>query len=233
MLSEKRAKMQFKVENAVLDSGVKIIFAVMENIDNTGENAQWREYREKRLEELYAQYEGIDVHADTILEGFNILHDNVGVKRRKNIPASENLIKLLLKNHGMFYINKAVDIYNLVSLETKLALGAHNIDNVSGDVTLRFTDGTERYIPLGQEQPVPVAPHEYCYCDDDNEVLCRLEIRQVNKTRVDEQTRNIFYIVQGNEATPESLLTEAAERIISLTEKYCGGSGHIVIPEVI
>ena len=226
-------KMQFRVEKAVLDSGVKILFAVMENIDNTGENAEWDEYREKRLTELYAQYEDIDVHADPILEGFNILHDNVGVKRRKNIPASENLIKLLLKNHGMTFINRAVDIYNIVSLETKLALGAHNIDNVSGNVALRFTDGSEKFIPLGQEQPVPVAPHEYCYCDDDNEVLCRLEIRQVNKTRVDEQTRNIFYIVQGNEATPESLLTEAAERIISLTEKYCGGSGRIVVPEII
>ncbi|MBQ9384814.1 MAG: hypothetical protein IJT87_11320, partial [Ruminiclostridium sp.] len=167
------------------------------------------------------------------LEGFNILHDNVGVKRRKNIPASENLIKLLLKNHGMFYINKAVDIYNLVSLETKLALGAHNIDNVSGDVTLRFTDGTERYVPLGQKEPVPVAPHEYCYCDDDNEVLCRLEIRQVNKTRVDENTCNIFYIIQGNDATPDSLLNDAAERIITLTVKYCGGSGRIIKPEVI
>ena len=226
-------KMQFRVEKAVLDSGVKILFAVMENIDNTGENAEWNEYREKRFTELYTQYEDIDIHADPILEGFNILHDNVGVKRRKNIPASENLIKLLLKNHGMTFINRAVDIYNIVSLETKLALGAHNIDNVSGNVALRFTDGSEKFIPLGQEQPVPVAPHEYCYCDDDNEVLCRLEIRQVNKTRVDEQTRNIFYIVQGNEATPESLLTEAAERIISLTEKYCGGSGRIVVPEII
>lgn len=48
-----------------------------------------------------------------------------------------------------------------------------------------------------------------------------------------EQPRNIFYIVQGNEATPESLLIEAAERIISLTEKYCGERGHIAIPEVI
>ncbi|MBP5605483.1 MAG: hypothetical protein J6X60_08065 [Ruminiclostridium sp.] len=225
--------MQFKVEKAVLDSGVKILFAVMENIDNTGENAEWIKYREQRIAELYDLYEGLDVHSDPILEGFNILHDNVGVKRRKNIPASENLIRLLLKNHGMIFINRAVDIYNIVSIETKLALGAHNIDKVVGNVTLRFTDGSEKFIPLGQEQPVPVAPHEYCYCDDDNEVLCRLEIRQVNKTRVDEQTRNIFYIVQGNEATPDSLLRDGAERIISLTEKYCGGSGRIVVPQII
>ncbi len=225
--------MKFKVEKAVLDSGVKIIFAVVEGIDNRSNNEQWQEYRTQRIAELYEEYKDLDIHADPILEGFNILHDNVGVKRRKNIPASENLIKLLVKRGEVFYINQAVDIYNLISLESKLALGAHNIDNVDGDVTLRFTDGSERYIPLGQTEPLPVAAHEYCYCDDSNEVLCRLEIRQVNKTAVDENAVNVFYIVQGNEATPDELLTETAQRIIDTTTKYCGGSGHIVIPDVI
>ena len=225
--------MKFKVEKAVLDSGVKIIFAVVNGTDNHNNSDEWQQYRNKRIQELYEQYKDIDVHADPVLESFNILHDNVGVKRRKNIPASENLIKLLVKRKEVFYINQAVDIYNLISLESKLALGAHNIDRVDGDVTLRFTDGTEKYIPIGQTEPVAVAPHEYCYCDDANEVLCRLEIRQVNKTAVDENAVNIFYIVQGNEATPDELLTETAQKIIDLTTKYCGGSGNIVIPEVI
>lgn len=225
--------MNFKVEKAVLDSGVKIIFAVVNGIDNHNDSDEWQQYRTKRIHELYELYKDADVHADPILEGFNILHDNTGVKRRKNIPASENLIKLLVKRGEVFYINQAVDIYNLISLESKLALGAHNIDKTDGDVTLRFTDGTEKYIPIGQTEPTPVAPHEYCYCDDSNEVLCRLEIRQVNKTAVDENAENIFYIVQGNEATPDALLTETAQKIIDLTTKYCGGSGDIVIPEVI
>lgn len=225
--------MEFKVEQDVLDSGVKIVFAVIEGIDNTGDSEEWNIYRTKKLEELYTRYEKINIHEDAILEGFNILHDKTGVKRRKNIPASENLIKLLLKNRGMFYINKAVDIYNLISLDSKLALGAHNMDNVIGDVTLRFTDGTETYIPLGQENPVSVNPHEYCYCDDSNEVLCRLEIRQVNKTKVDKAARNVFYIVQGNEATEDELLYKTAQEIIDTTVKYCGGIGHIVIPKII
>ena len=225
--------MKFKVEKEVLDSGVKIIFAVVEGADNHRNSEEWQAYRTRRIAELYEEYKDLDIHADPILEGFNILHDNVGVKRRKNIPASENLIRLLVKRHEVFYINLAVDIYNLISLESKLALGAHNIDNVEGDVTLRFTDGTERYVPLGQTEPQPVAPHEYCYCDDANEVLCRLEIRQVNKTAVDESAQNIFYIVQGNAATPDELLHDTAQRIIDATVKYCGGTGHIEIPDVI
>ena len=90
--------MDFYVEQAVLDAGVKILFAAVYGIDNHGEDPEWAAYREKRLEELYTAYEMLEVHDDPILEGFNILHDRTGVKRRKNIPASENLIKLLKKN---------------------------------------------------------------------------------------------------------------------------------------
>lgn len=225
--------MKFYVEQAVLDAGVKIVFASVEGIDNHGENDEWKTLREHRIKELYEQYKDLDVHADPVLEGFNILHDNTGVKRRKNIPASENLIKLLKKNQDMFFINQAVDIYNLISLESKLALGAHNMDKVDGNFTLRFTDGTERFVPIGQTEPLPINAHEYSYCDDSNEVLCRLEIRQVEKTKVDENATNICYIVQGNEATDQQYLIETAKKIVDETVKYCGGTGKVIIPEII
>ena len=189
--------MEFRVEKAVLDAGVKIVFAVISGLDNTTANEEWLMRREVWLEELLERYKGIDVHQDAILEGFNILHEHTGVKRRKNIPASENLVKLLLKHGSLAYINKVVDIYNIISLDSKLALGAHNIDYVSGNVTLR------------------------------------LEIRQVQKTLVDETARNVFYIVQGNEATSDELLLQTAQQIIDLTTKYSGGKGKIIIPKII
>ena len=225
--------MEFKVEKAVLDAGVKIVFVVIQGLDNSKESYEWHAHREDLLKDLLERYKDVDVHQDPILEGFNLLHDHTGVKRRKNIPASENLIKLLQKHGSLTYINKVVDIYNLISLDSKLALGAHNIDRVSGNVTLRFTDGTERFVPLGQTEPVAINPHEYSYIDDSNEVLCRLEIRQVQKTLVDETARNVFYIVQGNDATSDELLHQTAQKIIDLTTQYCGGVGEIIIPTVV
>lgn len=225
--------MEFKVEKAVLDAGVKIVFVVIQGLDNSKESYEWHAHREVLLNDLLERYKDVDVHQDPILEGFNLLHDHTGVKRRKNIPASENLIKLLQKHGSLTYINKVVDIYNLISLDSKLALGAHNIDRVSGNVTLRFTDGTERFVPLGQTEPVAINPHEYSYIDDSNEVLCRLEIRQVQKTLVDETARNVFYIVQGNDATSDELLHQTAQKIIDLTTQYCGGVGEITIPTVV
>ena len=225
--------MEFRVAKDVLDAGVKILFDVIEGIDNTTSSEEWNSFRDEKIKELLVRYQDLDVHQDPILEGYNILHDNTGVRRRKNIPASENLIKLLRKHGGMNPINKAVDIYNIVSMDTKLALGAHNIDKVDGNVTLRFTDGTERFQPIGADGPIPTAAHEYSYIDDSNEVLCRLEIRQVLKTLVTEETTNIFYIVQGNATTSEEYLREGAQQIIDLTTKFCGGRGRIVVPKVV
>ena len=57
--------------------------------------------------------------------------------------------------------------------------------------------------------------------------------RQVEKTKVEESARNIFYIIQGNEATPDELLHETAQTIIDLTVKFCGGTGRVIVPKVI
>ena len=226
------SEIQFAVEKSVLDIGVKIVFLVIEGMDNTRISPEWMEKRKGIIANLLNDYKDIDYHADPVLEGFHILHDRAGVKRRKNIPASENLIRLLNKHGDVFFINQAVDIYNIISMESKLALGAHDIDRVDGNVTLRFTDGTERFVPIGQSEPVSNNPHEYSYCDDANEVLCRLEIRQVEKTKVDENTTNAFYIIQGNEATDNELLLATARKILDETIKYCGGKGRIIIPIV-
>ncbi|MDO4466582.1 MAG: phenylalanine--tRNA ligase beta subunit-related protein [Bacillota bacterium] len=224
--------MEFFVQQSVLDADVKIVFAKITGIDNR-ENEEWFGFRKKKIEELYQKYKDLNVKEDRILEGYNLLHDHTGVKRRKNVPASENLIKLLIKRADVAFINTAVDIYNLISIESKLALGAHDIDKTDGNVTLRFTNGDENFIPLGKEGAQPINEHEYSYIDDANDVLCRLEIRQVLKTLVTEDSKNVWYIVQGNEFTSQEYLIETAKRIIDLTTKYCGGIGEVILPKVI
>ena len=60
--------MNFYVEDKVLEIGVKILFAVVRNIDNHPVSEEWQVYRERRLKEMLDKYRGIDIHADPILE---------------------------------------------------------------------------------------------------------------------------------------------------------------------
>lgn len=220
--------MNFYISKEVSELGIHVAGVVISDCDNTTPFFQWEEYKEKAIVELLTFYQNYDYQHDPILEGFYQLHEKVHVKRRKNLPAPENLIRLLLKHQYLFHVNPIVDCYNIISLRSKLALGAHDIDSINGDVTLRFTNGDEYFLPLGQKEPKKVASGEYSYIDDSNEIICRLEIRQVEKTKVTERSKNIFFIVQGNENTSIDYVKQTAEDLITLITNFFGGKGQII-----
>lgn len=220
--------MIFNVDERVLDLGLKIKAVVMEDIDNESKNEEYEIWRKEKIEELIKKYKDYSIKDDDVIGAFYQLHEKVGVPRRKNLPASENLIRLLVKREDLVNINKAVDIYNILSIESKLCLGAHDIDKVSGKVTLKITDGSESFLPLGNDEPKPIKPGEYSFVDDDNDVICWLDIRQVDKTKVTSDSKNILYLIIGNTETTYEELELVCNQIITLTTKYCGGKGKII-----
>lgn len=220
--------MNFIVEDKVKDLGIKIIGLKIEGIDNKNSSKDFEAWRKNKIQELISKYKDYDIKDDKEIEGFYKLHNKVGVPRRKNLPASENLIKLLIKREDLVHINKAVDIYNIISIESKLCLGAHDIDKISGNVYLKITDGSENFIPLGSEERKPVGNGEYSFVDDNNDVICWLDIRQVDKTKVTEESKNVLYLIIGNEENTYKELEKVADEIISITTKYCGGKSTIL-----
>ena len=64
-------EIRFAVEKSVLDIGVKIVFPVIEGMDNTITSPEWMEKRKEIIARLLEEYKDIDYHADPILEGFH------------------------------------------------------------------------------------------------------------------------------------------------------------------
>lgn len=219
--------MKFFVSKKVLDFGLKIRFVRISNIRNI-ENDVVNNYIKTKSAKLLELYKDFNVETDPILKGFNEIHERALISKRKNVPAGENLIRNLITNNNYKNINPLVDIYNLISIESKLCLGAHDIANVCGDVYLRFHNGDEIYNPLGDMSSSKVKLSEYSYIDSSNEILCRLEVRQVKKTMVKEDTTDVFYIVEGNLNTPDDYLIKYSNLIIEETTKYLGGNGEII-----
>lgn len=220
--------MKFIVDKNVLALGVKIKAVVIEGINNKEFSEKYEAWRKEKVASLIEKYKDYDIKSDPIIEGFYELHQEVGVPRRKNLPASENLIRLLTKREDLISINKAVDIYNILSIESKLCLGAHDIDKVDGNVTLKITDGTEKFLPLGSEELKPVKAGEYSFVDDNNDVICWLDIRQVDKTKVTEDSKNVLYLIIGNRKTKDEDLEKVTNDLISLTTKFASGKATIV-----
>ena len=221
-------KFEFKVQPEVLDLRVKIKGVRIHDIDNTVYSSALDDYIDVHVKRLLENNSLESLKKNQVIQGFYELHKEVGIPKRKNLPASENLLKNLLKKQEFHKINPLVDLYNLISMDTKLALGAHDLDKTEGNITLRLTQGNENYISLGSEEAKEVKAGIYSYIDDANDIICYSEIRQVDKTKVTNESKDIFFIVQGNNENSDKYVKDIAKELIIVVTYYLGGTGEIL-----
>ena len=218
--------MKFKVTRDVLNLGLKIIGITITNLDNKTETADYLKFKDKAYEALKQKYQGFDIETDLILKGFNELHKKVGIKRRKNIPVSESILKRFLKEGKVSVQGKLNNLYNIITLDSRLSIGMHDIDKINGNVTLNIAKQNQPYIPIEGEEKI-INKGEYVYTDS-KDIIYKLEVKQSKKTVISENTKNVFITIEGNEATSAEYLLEVAGEVIDLITTYCGGTAQII-----
>lgn len=172
--------------------------------------------------QMWGQTIELAVEGDPTLQGYRSLHAQVGARAR-DTAAPEALRRMVIARGALPRISPVVDLYNVVSLRTAIAFGAHDLTAIDGAVTLRLTDGSERFVPLGASEPARVRVGEYAYVDDAMDVLCRLEVRQGDKSKVAVSTTECLIIVQGNPDTGMRPVQSAADELADLIERCIGG----------
>ncbi|MCW5624678.1 MAG: hypothetical protein KIT73_08195 [Burkholderiales bacterium] len=215
--------LRFHIEEPVRALGVRGAFAVLTDLDNRRPSTTLESWRRDLVTHLREELTDGCIEHDPVLAGFRTLHDAIGRSNRRFPASAESLVALFLRKGIVPAINPLVDLYNGVSLTTRLSLGAHDLSRVDGAITLRLTTGHERFVPLGASAPEPVGAGEYAYVDDTGEILCRLEHRQCERTKVTADTTGCFYILQGNAATSRAMLEAALDQLVTLTHRHCGG----------
>lgn len=206
----------FSADQKVLDLGVKIKTAVIVNVNNQPNHAV-NDFIASEINNL------IPSQTDSILSGFQELHTKVGRSNKDYVSSPESLIGFFLRKGRLPQINPIVDLYNLVSVKSKLALGAHDISKINCDVSLNLTTGLENFVPLGKTEPVVIQPNEYAYIDNGNNIICRLEVIQCELTKITNESKDVFLIIQGNEKTTQEYVDKTALEVCELITKFCGG----------
>ena len=216
--------MNFKVEREVLDLGLKVIGISITDLDNKIKTKDFLKFKDKAYKALKEKYNNFEIETDLILRGFNELHKKIGVKRKKNTPISESLLKNFLKDEILSPSNKLIELCNIVILDSRLSIAIYDMDKIDGLVTLKQASTNISY---NFSEKRTINQGEYIYTDS-KDILYRLEVNQNPKTIVNEDTTNIFVTVEGNEATSAEYIMEVASEIIDLITTYCGGNAKII-----
>ena len=152
----------------------------------------------------------------------------VGINPRKLQPSCERLVQLALKRGAIPSINNLVDTCNLVSLRWICSLGAHDLDRLSPPVELRLLNGDETFVPLGSREPESFGPGEFGYVDAGNRLICRLDVRQAEFSKITSETTNMLLIVGATHALGAADVDRILAETLDRVTEACGGRGRIL-----
>lgn len=117
-----------------------------------------------------------------------------GAKPSKYPCSAEALLSRVLKGGDLPGINRAVDLYNAVSVRRVLPAGGEDRDKLVGDLVLTLARGTEPFDALGDEGVTHPSPGEVVWVDSVGVTCRRWNWRQGKRTMLTEATRNAYFV---------------------------------------
>ncbi|EFK96768.1 Methionyl-tRNA synthetase [sediment metagenome] len=217
---EEGKKVSFSVTKDAAELGVKVKAAVVRGVTVKKKHSGLEKLKKEAVEKA-----GLDaIGKSREVEGYRDIYKKVKAEVENPIAVLAGIVK---KAGKLPTINTVVDSYNAVAIQRRLSMGSHDLDKVQGDVIFRVTEGTEDWIPLGQDKHAKVPKGEYA-CMDQAKVLCRMDIKQSDLTKITEKTKDVFLYVQGNLATTDKYLEDALKEACSNITRFCGGKAEFL-----
>ena len=148
------------------------------------------------------------------LQAWRATFSAFGSKPSKFLCSAEALLKRVLKGEEIPAINRVVDAYNAVSIRYVLPAGGEDLDRLEGDLHLTFASGDEPFDVLGGEgQHENPDPGEVIWKDSAGATCRRWNWRQCRRTRLTEQTRNAYFVIDRLAPYPVETLLAAGEEL--------------------
>ncbi|MSR15148.1 MAG: hypothetical protein EXR86_11415 [Gammaproteobacteria bacterium] len=203
--------------------GIPVGFLEVRGIVNATESARLAAEIRTFLGDLLATSSLDAVLADPRLTGYQALHARIGKTGRQFVPSPESQFKFLFKRREWRATRVLIDCYSLVSMQTRVSIGAHDLAQLTLPLALEQMQGDDTVTLIGETVPTRVTSGEYCYRDAAGRLLGRLECRQAAHSRITEATRDVLFIVQGHATLGAPEIIATVEALLSALTLYCGG----------
>ena len=151
------------------------------------------------------------VYTNDVTEGYRDLIKKVGRSVKKNPPTVPGFIDNIKHRGSMPRINAIVDVYNIESIRSSLAIGGHDLDSVHGDIIVTVCGKEDNFTAIGGKEK-HVEPTDFVYRDDKG-ILAWLDVRDSEFYKMSDDTVNVLFVMQGNANTTVEYRVEAMKRL--------------------
>jgi len=161
-----------------------------------------------------------EVKTQPIFRAYRDFFWRVGIDPTKIRPAGEALTRRVLGGRDLPRLNTAVDAYNLVSIETSIAVAAFDMGAVREDALLmRRAAKAEQFRGIGMDSPELLTGVEVVIEDQESRKLVAVyPYRDSDDSKITERTKDVLFMMCGVPGIEVRDLEGAKE----LTKDYVG-----------
>ena len=204
--------MKIIVDKSIADLGKKsIVIAVAKNVNPAAKLSDAFLEKQKKMEEWALNCDAEEAAKHPVNQGYIDSITAVGRSTKKNPPTAVALIQNIKRRGSMPNINSIVDIYNVESLHSFLAIGGHDFDKIEDEICFTDSKKEDVFYPILAPEKY-VAETDYVYKDKKG-IMAWIDVRDGENYKFDENTKNAIFIIQGNANTSVEMRLKALERI--------------------
>ncbi len=179
-------------------------------------------FKEKVAEEIKSDYTIKTVKDTPIIRLYRDFYWRAGIDPTKTRPASEALIRRVLKDKPIPRINTLVDTYNLASMKTNVALAAFDATTIAGNLEMRMAKPGEQFMGIGMQNPLTLSGKEPVITDE-AKIVAVYPYRDSDETKVTLDTSDTIILVCGVPGITPTMIEKTAALATEYITKFCGG----------
>jgi DNA/RNA-binding domain of Phe-tRNA-synthetase-like protein len=134
-------------------------------------------------------------------------------------PASEALVRRVLQNKGLYYVNSAVDVNNYCSIKFLLPFGLYDFDQIQGDIVYRRAPEGSYVNIAGNTISTDSKP----FLTDQTGVFGN-PTSDARRTAVTLSTNNLLAVVYADEEVTDAALANLLEFTAEKLVRYNNGT---------
>lgn len=205
--------MEFRLDDSLKTLGIeRIVVATVHGLDTLAALPEQLETELQQIEAAVLKQSLESLEDNQVVQGYYEMIQKIKRSKKKYPPTVEALIKNVQRRESLPRINSVVDLYNLEALTSYFSIGAHDLRKITFPLEFTVSGREDVFHPIMSSEK-KVMPFDYLYRDQ-NGVLAYLDCRDSEDYKLDEQTTDAIFVIQGNAYTSTESRVEALERFI-------------------
>lgn len=202
--------------------GMKVGVALIENAKVHQRNKDLEKLKKETLKE-FSRMQMTDIDEIPSIKAYRNIFKAFGVDWHSRRPSADALLRRVVQGKGLYNVNTLVDAYNVAVLESKIALGAFDLDKLILPVTLKLAREDEEITLLGELEPTRIKEKEMVYADQRRIMTLDLNYRDCDYTKITAETKNVILFADGYQGISSGEVMAGLEKGIEYITKFCGG----------